>query len=347
MERFEGGTMMRSFDAERIAFVFWVVFFALPACGSVPPRAGPPLGSAESWTRPTTARSRIVSDALRNGIYVAQYYGSSIVAFRTREQRNDPPACTVPFAVSEVTDVAADDAGNLIDPDGGTHSIIIGNGPDLCGPMAATIADPYGQPSDASSADALHGIIAVANVRDNGSAPGSISVCTVAKGCTRNLTNPGMYEVGGVAMDKKGNCWATATGAPPSGAPALFYFKRCAGAGVAATNFRNYYHGGIDFDGAGNLVAIDPDFQLRGRVFVYSGCNPACKIVGGPFPLYEPAEFGHLNRSSKLFAAADAYLGQVDVYNYAPTKITYRYSFNNGLAYGLGVEGVTYNRAAR
>ena len=105
---------------------------------------------------------------LQNGIYVAEYYGSTIAGYKARNKHIAPPVCTVPFTASYVNDVASDDAGNLIDPDGGTHSIIIGRGPDLCGPMAATIADPYGQPADASSLDALHGRIAVANVFDNG-----------------------------------------------------------------------------------------------------------------------------------------------------------------------------------
>ena len=158
---------------------------------------------------------------LQNGIYVAEYYGSTISGYKARNKHNAPPVCTVPFTASYVNDVASDDAGNLIDPDGGTHSIIIGRGPDLCGPMAATIADPYGQPADASSLDALHGRIAVANVFDNGSSPGSISVCSVAKGCTSNLTNRAMYEVVAVAMDKTGDCWASAIAAYPSFTPTL------------------------------------------------------------------------------------------------------------------------------
>ena len=284
--------------------------------------------------------------ALRNGIYVAQYYGSAILAYKARNTHNAPPVCTVPFTASYVNDVATDDAGNLIDPDGGTHSIIIGKGPDLCGPMAATIADPYGQPADASSLDALHGRIAVANIFDNGNAPGSISVCTVVEGCTRNLTNPDLFEVVAVALDKRGNCWASGIGNYPSYTPRLLYFKNCAGAGVVATNWHNSFYGGLDFDSDGNLVSLDLTFNTKGRVFVYSGCDPVCKIVGGPFALYDEAVYGHLNKNSTFFAAGDFQLGQVDIYNYAPTKITYRYSFNNGLMYNLYPQGVTYSKRA-
>lgn len=304
----------------------------------------PPIGPASKQPLRFAQQSMA---ALRNGIYVAQYYGSAILAYKARNTHDAAPVCTVPFTASYVNDVVADDAGNLIDPDGGTHSIIIGHGPDLCGPMAAAIPDPYGQPADASSLDALRGSIAVANIFDNGSTPGSISVCTLAKGCTRNLTNPDMYEVVAVALDERGNCWASAIGNYPSYTPRLIYFKKCTGGGVAATNWHNSFYGGLDFDSDGNLVSIDLTFNTKGRVFVYSGCNPQCKIVGGPFALYDEAVYGHLNKNSTFFAAGDFQLGQVDIYNYAPTKITYRYSFNNGLMYNLYPQGVTYSKRAQ
>ncbi|MFY9738797.1 MAG: hypothetical protein WAK11_07045 [Candidatus Cybelea sp.] len=311
--------------------------------GSASSPASPPMNPHALGTAPFVSPQA----DLKNGIYVAEYYGSTIVAYKTRNTHNAPPACTVPFTASYVNDVAADDAGNLIDPDGGTHSIIVGHGPDLCGPMAATIADPYGQPADASSLDALHGRIAVANIFDNDSMPGSISVCSVAKGCTSNLTNRAMYEVVAVAMDKKGDCWASAIAAYPSFTPALVYFKKCAGDGITATNYHNSFYGGLDFDSDGNLVSLDLTFNTKGRVFVYSGCDPACKIVGGPFALYDEAVYGHLNKNSTLFATGDFQLGQVDIYNYAPTKITYRYSFNSGLMYNLYPQGVTYSKRAQ
>ena len=59
----------------------------------------------------------------------------------------------------------------------------------------------------------------------------------------------------GVAMDKKGNCWASAYN--PQFSPKLMYFAKSKGAGVAATGYQNTSPGGLDIDNAGNLVAID------------------------------------------------------------------------------------------
>ena len=161
-----------------------------------------------------------------------------------------------------------------------------------------------------------------------------------------DLTNPDLFEVVAVALDKRGNCWASGIGNYPSYTPRLLYFKNCAGAGVVATNWHNSFYGGLDFDSDGNLVSLDLTFNTKGRVFVYSGCDPVCKIVGGPFALYDEAVYGHLNKNSTFFAAGDFQLGQVDIYNYASTQITYRYSLNNGLMYNLYPQGVTYSKRA-
>ncbi len=47
------------------------------------------------------------------------------------------------------------------------------------------------------------------------------------------------------------------------------------------------------------------------------------------------------NRLSSF--AADFEFGQVDVYKYGPTSLTYEYSFNNGLSASDDVEGVAVN----
>jgi len=279
------------------------------------------------------------------GIYVSEDSGTSIFGYKTINKKNKAPRCTVPFAVSHPDDIDVDGAGNLIDPDGGTRSIIIGQGPDMCGAEAASIHDPYGQPTDASSANAITGKIAVANIIGSSSGPpGSISVCTVAGGCTVNLTNAAMYLVIGVAMANNGDCWG---GAQNYGSAAtLIYFAGCAGAGVQASGFTNTSFGGIDLDKFGHLVTVD---FAAVAVNVYSGCNPVCTLIGGPFPLEGGAVFGHLNKGSSKFATGDYVNGQVDIYKYhssktgAGTSLTYEYSFNNGLDASKEVEGVAFN----
>ncbi len=287
-------------------------------------------------TGPMRLRGRQAPLSAIRGIYASEYYGSSILGYPHKNRPNGPPTCSVSPA-SYVHDVAVDGQGNLIDPDGGTHTIIVYSGASMCGPLLGTIADPYGQPSDAASANAATGTIAVANVFDNSDAAGSISLCTMSGGCTSNLTNPNMYKVAGVAMDKKGNCWASALN--ESSGATLTYFAGCTGAGVAATGFENSSYGGLDIDRKGNLVSID---IYASALYVYSGCNPACTLVGGPFPLEGESAFGHVGHENLRFTAGDFANGQVDIYCYSATGLYYMYSFNNGLSASLSVEGAAY-----
>lgn len=147
-----------------------------------------------------------------------------------------------------------------------------------------------------------------------------------------------MYEVIGVAMSRGGDCWATSYNS--SGTPNLTWFQGCTGTGQTATGWNNSSAGGLDIDKSGNLVSLDPG---SASAYVYSGCNPACTVVGGPFALEGAAIYGHVNRQSMALATADYQNGQVDIYDYdLPKSLTYMFSFNNGLSANDEVLGVAY-----
>jgi hypothetical protein len=279
-------------------------------------------------------------DAAKGGLYVSQFNSTSILAYKSNNKKNGPPTCTIP-GVLYLNGVAVDGKGNVIDPDGGSRSIIIFKGPGMCGAKAASTSDSYGQPIDAASNDSLNGTIAVANMMDNGSKPGSVSVCTIKGGCKTNLTNSVIGEMVGVAMDLKGNCWASAYS--PQFTPKLVYYAKCKGAGVVATGYVNTSPGGLDIDNAGHLVSIDTSANNIGALIVYSGCNPACKVVGGPFALHGETFWGHLNQKSTQFATANYVAGEIDVYKYAPNALTFLYSYSNGLTPSASVKGAAYN----
>ncbi|MGA7355544.1 MAG: hypothetical protein WBW76_08945 [Candidatus Cybelea sp.] len=277
------------------------------------------------------ARSTTVPDLFRKGIYVAT--GSAIYGYPANNRHNHQPKCMV--GVEYAGAVAVDGVGNLIVPDGGSRSVTIFKGPEMCGPELGSFNDSYGQPTDAASNNAATGIIAVANIFD-GSGAGSISICTLQGGCTKNLTNSNMYEVVGVAMAKDGDCWASATNSV--GTATLTFFKSCSGSGQTATGFKNTYYGGLDIDSHGNLVAID---AFTPELWVYKGCNPKCSVVGGPLALHGDTTSGHLNKNSTLFAAGDFSNGDVDIYAYSPTSLKYKYSCCEVTA--SEVFGVAYN----
>ena len=274
---------------------------------------------------------------VRSGIYVAEFSSPYVLGYSTDNSKNGSPICNVYNPYESVNDIAVDGNRNLIIPLEVPNELLIYKGTKLCGPWAATIADPYGQPTGAAANDAIHGTIAVANIFDL-SGPGSISLCTIGGGCTQNLTNPNLYETGGVAMDRQGNCWGSGLNSAYSSV--LIYFAGCSGLGVAATGIADTQgYGSIDIDKNGNLVIV----SIPNDLYVYRGCKPKCKMIGGPFALEGGTIFGHLNKNSTAFAAGDYQYGQVDVYDYSPKALTYRYSFNNGLSASDEVGGVAYS----
>jgi hypothetical protein len=347
---------MRFSDFSRCALSICAAVAFLAGCaGSQPPIGAPgavPQGAPQRWgnvslipqalglTAPTPLRGIPAPDSATRGIYVSAFFYPMVYGYPEINRHNHPPICTETGVSNAVNGIAVDAKGNLIVPNGAQGAVFIFQGPGMCGPMLGSFTDPYGMPSDASSPDAATGIIAVGNIFDNGNTPGSISICTLSGGCTVNLTNPNLNEVAGVAMDRNGDCWASGSN---GSAATLTYFKSCAGAGRSATGFKNDDYGGLDVDSAGNLVSIDEEGGGTGQVWVYSGCKPACKRVGGPFALHGAAVFGHLNKKSTRFVTGDFQFLQVDIYSYSPTAIKYLYSFNKGLSPSADVEGAAYN----
>lgn len=279
-----------------------------------------------------------------NGIYVSEFDNTSIFGYATNNKANKGPICTI-SGVSYVNDMGVDGKGNLMDPDGGSGYVMLFKGPTMCGKRTTLLLDSYGQPSDAASTDSSSDIIAVSNIFDHVSGkdvPGSVTICTVASsGCGTNLTNSSIDEAAGVAVGTKGNCWSDAsTLGSGGGSPALVYFKGCKGSGVVATGFKNQSFGGLDIDSKGNLVTIDANDTV---VYVYSGCAPACKTVAGPLALHGTSVFGKVNSTGTEFAATDMANAAVDVYAYTGTKLTYQYSFTNGLTSSLVPLGIAFN----
>jgi hypothetical protein len=103
--------------------------------------------------------------------------------------------------------------------------------------------------------------------------------------------------------------------------------------GILTKGWVNRSAGGLDVDARGNLVSLDP---YAGALYVYHGCDPKCRRIGGPYPLHSGATYGRLNAAGTLFATAG---NEIDVYSYAPKSVQYLYNITNGTS---GVSGVAY-----
>jgi hypothetical protein len=324
------------------------VLLASCSGGSHSPASGIPLspgwGGAQSYFHRVRAPS-----AAKTGIYVSSYYGTSIYGFKRNYRRGHGPICAIYTRQVYLNDIAADEEGNLIVPRG-THSVVVYAGPDMCGSELGEFRDPYGDPVAAASINAATGTILVVNLEDHGKPQGNIAVCALKSGCTQKLKSAFSHDIAdGIALAKNGDCWLASE--KPGGIDAgLTYWKGCTGAGKAATGFMNGSFGSLSIDKHGNLLSIDHKAGDGGELWVYSGCDPACTVVGGPFRLEGTPFFGALNEKGDKFGVMESAAptgGTVDIYKYAPTKLTYLYSFDSSFALSSDPYGFAFSPALR
>lgn len=312
-----------------------VAFVALlSGCGtSVSPQSAA-ANAAARGEAPTAANAKH-----DQGLYVTEMNGGRVYGFPIDNRRNKPPIC----ALSGVhpNDVAVDGHGNLIVPSSNAYSgsVTIFKGPEMCGKKVGSVSDPFGEPTDAAASDdATTGTFIVGSlVGPGGDNPGTVAVCTLKAGCTMSLRDGTAQTVGGVALAKNGDCWVSAETVGYKAI--LIYHHGCAESGVRARGFANRYFGGLDIDDAGHLVAISSG---DAKLYVYDGCNPRCKLVGGPFALKGSPFFGHLSASSTRLAVGRGSPSGVDVYAYAPTRVRFLYGFSKGLE-PRSTAAATYN----
>jgi hypothetical protein len=127
------------------------------------------------------------SGCQNEGLYVNEADATNLFGYSQTNRNDGPPICTAPYNINSAEDVSVDDAGNVILPEA-TGQIPIGRGPKMCGAQVATIGNPFGAGVDASSADALNGVIAVSTESILPTEAGGIAVCSVANGCTTELS---------------------------------------------------------------------------------------------------------------------------------------------------------------
>jgi hypothetical protein len=320
-------------------------------------------GTASEGTqsqRAATPFQRISApETAKAGIYVSAVYDTSIFGFRSNYKRGRGPMCTIYTGLVAPNGLAADPGGNLIIPRQADDTVAVYGGPDMCGTELGEVRDPYGLPINAASLNAATGTIAVANFSNRGHLErhiGSLVLCTLKRRCTKRLSSSNITgHAFGVAVAKNGDCWLTSETAGYSGA-AMTYWPGCSGPGEAATGFINASFGSLSIDKNGNLVSVDVigGSSATGQLWVYSGCNPGCTVVGGPFPLHGNPFQGALNAKGDTFRVMETNLayggnnsqgGTVDIYGYSPTKLTYKYSFPSSLAPPANPKGFAYSPA--
>jgi hypothetical protein len=272
----------------------------------------------------------------RGGYYGAEFSGTDILGWAPKPNKNnDPPICNIPSGTG-FNGITSDRKGHLVVPGvfEGVPEINLYSGPPVCGTLLATIPDSTGQPGDAGVVfNAAQGNFVVGEIANYTSHAGDVLVCSfVTLSCGAPVTNSNITGYGaGVAMAANGDCWmAAGTSEFDLVHPGfvLVYWQGCTGPGQVATGTLNASYGGLFIDRNGYLGSFD---AFSNTLYVYSGCNPACTLVGGPFQLKGQSFFGNLNGAGTRLAVGDYSNADIDVYSYTPTGLTFKYSFNAGL----------------
>jgi hypothetical protein len=288
------------------------------------------------------------ADTVTPGIYAevgaTAPNADTIYAYPDPDSSNGPPVCSIgPFD----SGIAVDGKGDLLAATDFTKNgttVTIFKGPGLCGPELGSITDPHGTPpTTVASRDAQNGKIVVGNYSFSHRGAG-VTVCTLSGGCTAILKAPTLYDVFNVAIAPNGDCWANGWNGDET---ILFYFAQCRHRGVIATGYHADILGAsLDIDGNGNLVTIEGQGHPS-SLYIYSGCNPSCKLVRGPFQLHGFSGGGHLDASSNQFVAADGQYNQLDIYSYSTSGIKYEYSISNGLPPSEFLTGAAFSPASK
>ncbi|MGA8476131.1 MAG: hypothetical protein WB681_13855 [Candidatus Cybelea sp.] len=131
-----------------------------------------------------------------------------------------------------------------------------------------TIADSYGQASDAAAVEAATGSIVVANILG----PGFVVVCTrpAFRAPSLHLAPPVSAKLRALRWMRQA-CYADSYNAAFT-AVELTYWAGCSGTGTALSGFLNTGYGGVDIDNKGNIATLNwhgsagADLSRRRRV---------------------------------------------------------------------------------
>jgi hypothetical protein len=282
--------------------------------------------SANSSTAPPLSRPawwRDAPAAIRVGVYVGQAgYNSVIFGYRARNKSNGAPECSIGYQNFAQSQIAVDASGNVYSPDFRTGDTNI-YGPN-CGSLIASVNDPYGSDFDVA-------------VGENGTFYGvggtHVSVCTLS-GCTSELTDSSIKQLGTAAVDAQGTVWASYYN--QSGVPSLIAWTPRGDVQVMNGYVNRNTPGDLMFDKRGRLVSLQTGFF---KVYVYK-CDvyEATCFKPKAFRLKAASLFGSLNAANTDFQATDYANDSVDVYSWP--RLEYKYSYSRGLNASYGVQGI-------
>jgi hypothetical protein len=289
---------------------------ASAGCGGGSPPVQSPLGFG-----PQLREHAVTKDpTVKMGFAVAETGSNLVRIYPPNNRKNNPPLCTVHGW--QVIDIASDAKGDLYVPNGNGNIVEFAPG---CGRRIATWHEREGQPDDVAVFGKTVYVGTLGNPPDKS---GDVAVCTST--CNRVLRLPAVAELVGLAVDAKGNVWASTTAG-------LVVWRGGKMPGQVVRGYKNPYAAGLDFANDGTLLSLD---EFDPAVYTYS-CDAqtaSCRQLGR-WRLQPSGYYGKLDKANLQFQVANQQTDQVDVYAYP--GFAYQYSYSNGLGHQYNLVGIT------
>jgi hypothetical protein len=259
----------------------------------------------------------------QQGFAVAQFGSSSVLWYKARDRKNNPPTVCEP--ADSTNGIRIDRLGNLWIPDGiaNTTTEYAPN----CGAAKLTIPDPTGEPADVGFDHKGH--VYILNLNDHSGAP-TVNVYTSGGKHLRTLSDPSFSVLFGVESDTNGDVFVSNLTSTNDGIVVEFPHGKMPGTKLSGVNLG--LPGVPAFDSKDNLVISD---WYHGTIDVF-----APPYTGSPktFLLMGASIWCPLDNTMKHIFCGDGANGSVDVYSY-PLG-TYLYSVTGDLSASGLVTGV-------
>lgn len=257
-----------------------------------------------------------------SGLIYSASGGNSVDYYLKGTGPNNPVAGSLSGDFSDPTGMGVNTAGDVFVANNDAQNVLVYRNGSTS--PSATLNDPNQFPYDVAIGP--DGTAYVAGISGPIGANGNlVAYAPGASNPTRTLNDKHFLHVIGVALDKSGNVFASYDAHMVAGTASVVEFK--GGKDKATeTHIKLGAAGGIGFDSAGHLLAIDVQAQTLN---VYD--------VGTRTPIHQlklpgTSIFFSFNKDSSRLYLADYSQGKIDEYRYRPDGLTLINTITNGMS---------------
>jgi hypothetical protein len=282
-----------------------------PSAGNIGTPAAP---AANSFVR----NGALANTAPTGRIYSSSYGTNTVEYFDKGTGPNNPVAGSLSGTFEAPEDMAVDGSGNLYVANGNAQNVLVY--PSGASSPGTTLSAPDGFPDDVVVAP--DGTVYAANLWGMAGNPGTVEVYTKgATSPTSVLRYQGLTEVVGVALDHSGNVFVSYNQNHETFG-AVEEFRK---GNPVSTKIKVGTAGGIGFDPYGHMLLIDRKTSTL-NVYEAGSTKPKYKLSLPGAPIYFK-----IGPNKKMLYVANFASGEIDAYDYTPSKLTLVNSITNGM----------------